>query len=57
MDEVLINLFLTIVGSLLLYFLLPVLASVTLTYWICLLISAVVVFGGFLILTEGDFID
>lgn len=55
MPELLMNLFLTIIGSLLLYFLLPVFTAATVAYWICLLISAVIVFGGFLILTEGDF--
>lgn len=57
MPELLINVGLTLIFSVILFFGLPAFFSVAAAYWLCLLISAVIVFGGFLILTEGDFID
>lgn len=57
MLEFLINAGLALVFSVILFFGLPALFEVAIAYWLCLLISAVVVWGGFLILTEGDFID
>jgi hypothetical protein len=49
--EFLASLLVTFVFSVLLFLLLPV-AGVTLGYWICLLISAVLVYGGVLILDD-----
>lgn len=54
MEEFLLKLLASIVGSIVLYYGIQ-LFDAYIEYWLSLVISLVIVFGGFLILDESDF--
>lgn len=55
MGEFIFGLLLSLLLSLVLYFLLPAVFAITWAYWLCLVISLVLVYGGFFIMGDGDF--